>query len=170
MRSSWIACYKAYFEVPYEFQWILCSDKETECLVQKKIWFATIIYLNIGEVPQVISQEVCSLSITSCSSNLDPLNSSPFWFLHLTTRSSFSSLHSLNAMINPLFDGYSYQPAQPPYSLNLCLYILPSRSSESTNHLFSLLLLISCQVLLEKLYNCWFMPWQICNSQTHLDL
>lgn len=54
MKSLWIACYKAYFKVPHEFQWILCSDKEQQKVYCRKKWIATTINLNSDDVPQVI--------------------------------------------------------------------------------------------------------------------
>lgn len=58
----------------------------------------------------------------------------------------------------------------PITPLNFCLSILPSCSSESNNHLFSLLLLLVFQVLLEKLCNCCSMPWKSASPKLTLTL
>lgn len=144
---------------------IMQGQKATESLLQKKKWIATTINLNRWDSTSYFLR--CSLAITTGSSTTNSLTSTPSWFPLLATLSSFSSLLSLNAMSNLLMNTLT-STVSPLTPLNVCLSILPSHSLN--NHLFFLLLLLVCQALLEKLYNCWFMPWHICGSQTHLDL
>lgn len=132
--------------------------------VEKKWWIATSICLN-NEVPQAISYEVCPQTVT-CSSITNSLNSAPSRF-PLLAISFFIFFPALPEWDGPPFDGFSHSTLSLLTPLNFCLSILPS--SSSNHHLLSLLLLLVCQVLLEKLYDCWFMPWQVHNSQTHLN-
>ena len=93
---------------------------------EKKIWISTRIYLKSDEVLQIISQEVCSLTIISCSSIPNSLNSTPWFPLLATAFFIFFSLHHLND--DRPFAGYTHQPSQPPYTLEL-LHI-PSAKSQ----------------------------------------